>query len=51
VGATGVRQIIEAYQHRTGTAGARQIGGATRFLTCNIGGSMTTTVVTIWEAA
>ncbi len=51
VGATGVRQVVEAYQHLTGTAGARQIEGAKRFLTCNIGGSVTTTVVMIWEAA
>lgn len=51
VGATGVRQVVEAYQHLTGNAGARQIAGAKRFLTCNIGGSFTTTVVTIWEAA
>ena len=51
VGATGVRQIVEAYQHLTGHAGARQIEGTKRFLTCNIGGSMTTTVVTIWEQA
>ena len=50
VGATGVRQVVEAYQHLTGSAGARQIAGAKRFLTCNIGGSVTTTVVMIWEA-
>jgi acetyl-CoA C-acetyltransferase len=49
VGATGVRQVVEAYQHLTGTVGARQIAGARRFLTCNIGGSLTTTVVMIWE--
>ncbi|HEY5895431.1 MAG TPA: beta-ketoacyl synthase N-terminal-like domain-containing protein [Chthoniobacterales bacterium] len=51
VGATGVRQVVEAYQHLTGNAGIRQIAGAKRFLTCNIGGSITTTVVMIWEAA
>jgi acetyl-CoA C-acetyltransferase len=50
VGATGVRQVVEAFQHLTGRAGARQIPGARRFLTCNIGGSLTTTVVMIWEA-
>jgi acetyl-CoA acetyltransferase len=49
VGATGVRQVVEAYQHLTGNAGDRQIAGAKRFLTCNIGGSLTTTVVIIWE--
>jgi len=51
VGATGVRQVVEAYQHLTDRAGARQIAGAKRFLTCNIGGSLTTTVVMIWERA
>jgi acetyl-CoA C-acetyltransferase len=49
VGATGVRQVVEAYQQLTERAGARQIAGARRFLTCNIGGSLTTTVVMIWE--
>src|SRR5262249_9023097 len=42
VGATGVRQVVEAYQQLTAQAGARQIDGAKRFLTCNIGGTMTT---------
>jgi len=51
VGATGVRQVVEAHQQLTGQAGARQIAGAKHFLTCNIGGSFTTTVVTIWESA
>jgi len=51
VGATGVRQVVEAYQQLTGSAGERQIAGAKRFLTCNIGGTFTTTVVMIWEAA
>jgi acetyl-CoA C-acetyltransferase len=50
VGATGVRQVVEAFQQLTGQAGARQIDGARRFLTCNIGGTMTTTVVMIWES-
>jgi acetyl-CoA C-acetyltransferase len=49
VGATGVRQVVEAYQQLTGRVGARQIAGARRFLTCNIGGSVTTTVVMLWE--
>jgi acetyl-CoA C-acetyltransferase len=48
VGATGVRQVVEAYQQLTERAGPRQIAGARRFLTCNIGGSLTTTVVIIW---
>jgi acetyl-CoA acetyltransferase len=48
VGATGVRQVVEAYQQLTATAGARQIPGAQRFLTFNMGGSVTTSVVMIW---
>ena len=48
VGATGVRQVLDAYQQLTGQAGARQIENATRFLTYNIGGSMTTTVAMVW---
>ena len=48
VGATGVRQIVEAYQHLTGQAGARQIENAKRFLTFNMGGSLTTSVAMIW---
>lgn len=49
VGATGVRQVAEAWQQLTGQAKDRQIDGAKRYLTCNIGGSLTTTVVMIWE--
>src|SRR5438067_2606866 len=48
VGATGVRQVFEAYQHLTGQAGARQIAGAKKFLTFNMGGSLTTAVAMIW---
>ncbi|HEY8834138.1 MAG TPA: hypothetical protein VIM09_01035 [Chthoniobacterales bacterium] len=48
VGATGVRQVFEAYQHLTGQAGARQIEGARKFLTFNMGGSLTTSVAMIW---
>jgi len=48
VGASGVRQVVEAYQQLTGTAGQRQIEGAQRFLTFNMGGSVTTSVVMIW---
>lgn len=53
VGATGVRQIVEAYQQLTGVAGKRQIEGAKRYLTFNMGGSFTTSVALIWgnEAA
>ena len=48
VGATGVRQVYEAYQHLTEQAGARQIAGAKKFLTFNMGGSLTTSVAMIW---
>ena len=50
VGATGVRQLHEVYLHLTGRAGARQIEGARRMLAFNMGGSITTNVVTIWGA-
>ena len=48
VGATGVRQVFEAYQQLTDQAGARQIKGAKKFLTFNMGGSLTTSVAMIW---
>ena len=48
VGATGVRQVLDAYQQLTNQAGSRQIDGANRFLTYNVGGSMTTTVAMVW---
>jgi acetyl-CoA C-acetyltransferase len=48
VGATGVRQVQEAYQQLTNQAGARQIENAKRFLTFNMGGSLTTSVAMLW---
>ena len=48
VGATGVRQVLDAYQQLTGQSGPRQIENAKRFLTYNVGGSMTTTVAMVW---
>jgi len=48
VGATGVRQVHEAYQQLTEQAGARQIQNAKRYLTFNMGGSLTTSVAMIW---
>jgi len=48
VGATGVRQVVEAYSQLSETAGKRQIEGVDRFLTFNMGGSATTSVVMIW---
>lgn len=48
VGATGVRQVVEAFGQLTETAGERQIHGARRYLTFNMGGTMTSNVVMIW---
>ena len=48
VGATGVRQVLDAHEQLTGQAGPRQIEGARHFLTYNVGGSMTTTVAMVW---
>jgi acetyl-CoA acetyltransferase len=48
VGATGVRQVVEAYQQLTEQAGARQIENAKKFLTFNMGGSLTTSVAMVW---
>src|SRR6266436_5704569 len=48
VGATGVRQVHEAYQQLTGQAGARQIENARKFLTFNMGGCLTTSVAMVW---
>jgi acetyl-CoA acetyltransferase len=48
VGATGVRQVVDAYQQLTEQAGARQIKDAKKFLTFNMGGSLTTSVAMIW---
>ena len=48
VGATGVRQVFEAYQQLTEQAGARQIENTKKFLTFNMGGSLTTSVAMVW---
>jgi acetyl-CoA acetyltransferase len=48
VGATGVRQVVDAYQQLTNQGGAHQIPGAKKFLTFNMGGSLTTSVAMIW---
>jgi acetyl-CoA C-acetyltransferase len=47
VGATGVRQILDASLQVTGRAGAYQVPNAKRFATLNIGGSGTTSCVFI----
>jgi acetyl-CoA C-acetyltransferase len=48
VGATGVRQVVEAYQHLTHRAAARQVENARHYLTFNMGGTATTSVTMIW---
>jgi acetyl-CoA C-acetyltransferase len=48
VGATGVRQVHEAYQQLSEKAGARQIENCKKFLTFNMGGSLTTSVAMVW---
>lgn len=50
VGATGARQMLDAYKQVTNTAGDYQIPGARRAATLNIGGSATTNVVYIIAA-
>jgi acetyl-CoA C-acetyltransferase len=42
VGATGVRQLLDAYWQVTGQAGGYQVEGAKNVQTLNIGGSGTT---------
>jgi acetyl-CoA C-acetyltransferase len=48
VGATGVRQVVEAFQQVSGEAGDRQVEGARTVMTFNMGGSLTTSVARIW---
>lgn len=47
VGATGVKQIVEAAKQLTGSAGGRQVRGARVALTHNVGGSGATAVIHI----
>lgn len=51
VGATGVRMTLDAFKQVTGTAGDYQVEGAKTVQTLNIGGSTTTTVSLIVQAA
>ena len=44
VGATGTRQLLDAYKQVTGTAGDTQVENARRVATLNIGGTATTNV-------
>lgn len=47
VGATGTRQVLDAYKQVTGRAGEYQIDGAKKIATLNIGGSGTTSVAMV----
>ena len=49
VGATGARQLLDAYKQVTGTAGEYQVENAKRVATLNIGGSATTNVCFVVE--
>ena len=44
VGATGTRQLLDAYKQVTSTAGSYQVAGAEKVATLNIGGTATTNV-------
>jgi acetyl-CoA acetyltransferase len=48
VGASGVRQVVEVHQQLTEKGAERQVPGAQRGLTFNMGGSVTTSVVMLW---
>lgn len=48
VGATGVRQVVDAHRQVMGRAGAMQIDGLRQFITFNMGGTLTTSVAMIW---
>ncbi|MGD0249613.1 MAG: thiolase domain-containing protein [Thermoplasmata archaeon] len=50
IGATGVGQAYEAFSQLRGAAGARQVPGASRALTHNVGGAGATATVTIYVA-
>ena len=49
VGATGAGQVVEAYEQLRGEAGPRQVAGARRGLTHNVGGSGGAAVVHVLE--
>jgi acetyl-CoA acetyltransferase len=50
IGATGVSQAYEVFLQLRGQAGARQVGGAQRALTHNVGGSGASAAVHIFSA-
>jgi acetyl-CoA C-acetyltransferase len=49
IGATGASQVYEVFQQLRGAAGQRQVAGARRALTHNVGGSGATATVTLFE--
>ena len=49
IGATGVSQVYEVFLQLRGQAGARQVGGAERALTHNVGGSGATAAVHLFS--
>jgi acetyl-CoA C-acetyltransferase len=49
IGASGASQAYEAFVQLRGTAGARQVSGAERALTHNVGGSGASATVTLYE--
>ncbi len=49
VGATGARQLLDAYKQVTGTAGDYQVENARRIATLNIGGTATTNICFVVE--
>jgi acetyl-CoA C-acetyltransferase len=49
IGASGASQAYEAFVQLRGTAGARQVPGAERALTHNVGGSGASATVTLFE--
>ncbi|MFF8816488.1 acetyl-CoA acetyltransferase [Leucobacter sp. NPDC015123] len=51
VGATGIRMLFDAGKQVAGAAGETQVEGAERFATLNFGGSTSTTVSFVVEAA
>ncbi|WP_435358484.1 thiolase domain-containing protein [Haloarchaeobius sp. DFWS5] len=51
IGATGAGQLVEAFEQLTDEAGDRQVEGATRGLTHNVGGSGGAAVVHVLERA
>ncbi len=51
IGATGVSQAYEVFVQLRGQAGARQVGGAARALTHNVGGSGATAAVHLFSVS